>query len=82
MPTVSKKKAKSESLEVIEDRIHVIRGQRVMLDSDLADAYGVTTRRLNEQLRRNIKRFPSDFVFQLNEKEFDSLRSQIATSKT
>jgi len=51
-----------------------------MLDADLADAYGVPTKRLNEQLRRNKKRFPSDFVFQLNEEEFESLRSQFATS--
>ena len=51
-----------------------------MLDSDLADLYGVTTKRLNEQVRRNIQRFPSDFMFQMTSPEFENLRSQIATS--
>ncbi len=69
-------------IEVIEDKIYLLRGQRIMLDSDLAEVYGVTTKRLNEQVRRNIQRFPSDFVFQLTELEFVSLRnrSQFATS--
>jgi phage regulator Rha-like protein len=62
--------------------IRTIRGQKVILDSDLARIYGVPTKRLNEQVRRNIKRFPSDFMFQLTVKEADSLRSQIATLKT
>ena len=52
-----------------------------MLDSDLAELYGVETRRLNEQVARNIDRFPDDFMFRLNEREFESLMSQIATSK-
>jgi len=52
-----------------------------MLDSDLAELYGVETRRLNEQVARNIDRFPDDFMFRLDEKEFESLMSQIATSK-
>lgn len=52
-----------------------------MLDSDLAELYGVVTKRLNEQVRRNIERFPEDFMFQLSESEFEILRSQIATSK-
>jgi hypothetical protein len=60
-------------------RIFTIREQKVVLDSDLAAVYGVTTRRLNEQLRRNLKRFPEDFAFQLTAQEYESLRSQIAT---
>jgi hypothetical protein len=66
----------------IERAIHVVRGQRVMLDSDLPKLYGVTTRRLNEQLSRNKERFPQDFAFQLTQQEFASLMSQIAISKT
>ena len=53
-----------------------------MIDRDLTELYGVETKRLNEQVRRNIERFPSNFMFQLNESEFEFLRSQIATSKT
>jgi hypothetical protein len=64
----------------IESVIHLIRGHRVMLDSDLAAIYGVTTKRLNEQLRRNRSRFPGDFAFQLTAEELMNLRSQIATS--
>jgi hypothetical protein len=67
--------------ERIERMILLIRGLKVMLDSDLAELYGVTTKRLNEQVRRNLSRFPADFVFQLTESESDLLRSQIATSK-
>jgi len=63
-----------------EGGIHLIRGQRVMIDSSLATIYGVTTKRLNEQLRRNRSRFPSDFAFQLTAEELTDLRSQIATS--
>ena len=66
----------------ISDKILLIRGQYVMIDRDLAELYGVETKRLNEQVRRNIERFPSNFMFQLNENEFEFLRSQIATSKT
>lgn len=65
----------------LESAIHLIRGQRVMLDSDLAAIYGVTTKRLNEQLKRNRPRFPDDFAFQLTFQEFTNLRSQSATSK-
>ena len=68
-------------VEVIEKKIYLIRGQKVMLDSDLAELYGVPTKRLNEQVRRNISRFPSDFMFQLTDDEATSLRSQIATLK-
>jgi hypothetical protein len=60
-------------------RILTIRDQKVVLDSDLARVYSVTTKRLNEQLRRNRKRFPQDFAFQLSVEEYESLRSQIAT---
>lgn len=61
-------------------QIYVIRGQRVMLDMDLAEVYGTSTKRLNEQVRRNINRFPPEFVFQLTDVEFENLRSQNATS--
>ena len=64
------------SVQVIEHRIYFIRGQKVMLDSDLAALYRVTTKRLNEQVRRNIKRFPHDFMLQLDSAECVSLRSQ------
>ena len=66
----------------ISARIHVIRGQRVLLDSDLAALYGVTTKRFNEQVRRNQERFPEDFLLHLTEAEASALRSQIATLKT
>ncbi len=68
----------SEAL--IENQIHIVRGQRVMLDSALAELYGVPTSRLNEQVSRNRTRFPSDFAFQLTQKEFTALISQSATS--
>lgn len=64
----------------VESLIRVIRGQQVMLDRDLAELYGVETKRLNEQVKRNIERFPEDFMFQLTPNEFDNLKSQIATS--
>ncbi len=66
--------------ESIETKILTIRGHRVMLDADLAELYGVETKRFNEQVRRNVERFPEDFMFQLSEEEFDGLRSQFATS--
>lgn len=64
----------------IINKIYVVRDHKVMLDRDLAALYGVTTKRLNEQVKRNYKRFPSAFMFQLHEDELDSLRSQNATS--
>jgi len=67
------------SVEIIERKIYLIRGHKVMLDSDLAELYGIETKRLNEQVRRNLKRFPEDFMFQLTLAEAESLRSQIAT---
>jgi ORF6N domain-containing protein len=70
------------NLALIEQRIYTIRGVRVILDSDLAALYGVPTKRLNEQYRRNRERFPEDFAFQLTAEEADSLRSQIATSSS
>ncbi len=68
-------------MEVIEKRILLIRGRKVMLDADLAELYGVPTKRLNEQVKRNLNRFPLDFMFQLNEEEAEVLRSHFATSK-
>jgi hypothetical protein len=62
--------------------ILVLRGQRVLLDAELATLYGVTTKRFNEQVRRNRARFPEDFMFQLSAEESDSLRSQFATLKS
>jgi hypothetical protein len=64
-----------------ESRILIIRGHKVMLDVDLAEMYGIPTKRLNEQVKRNFKRFPVDFMFQLTQEEAEFLRSQIATSK-
>ena len=75
------KRASIVSLEGVVSRIFLVRGQKVMLDSDLATLYGVSTKRLNEQVRRNIRRFPSDFMFQLTKEEAESLRSQNATFK-
>jgi hypothetical protein len=64
----------------INERIYFIRGHRVMLDSDLAVLYAVPSKRLNEQVKRNLLRFPEDFCFQLTNRELTDLRSQIATS--
>src|SRR4030095_14674907 len=66
----------------IESAIHFIRGQRVMLDSDSTMIYVITTKRLNEQLKRNLLRFPPDFAFQLTVQEFRNLKSRIATSSS
>jgi len=68
-------------IERIERAIYVVRGQKVMLDSDLAALYGVSTARLNQQVNRNVERFPEDFMFQLTIEEFKVLMLQIATSK-
>ena len=68
-------------VEIIEQKILLIQGHKVMLDSDLAELYGVEAKRLNEQVKRNIARFPSDFMFQLSEDDYSALRSQIATLK-
>src|SRR5882724_11823961 len=69
-------------LDRIERRIYLLRGQKVMLDADLADIYGVSTKRLNEQVKRNLDRFPKDFMLQLTKEEVVALKSQIATSNT
>jgi hypothetical protein len=78
-------KASTKSLipiERVERKIYVLREEKVMLDSDLAELYGVNAKRLNEQVKRNRQRFPDDFMFQLTAEEAKSLRSQIATLKT
>lgn len=67
-------------LETITQQIYLLRGQKVLLDADLAALYGVETRRLNEQVRRNIQRFPHDFMFELTSEEFGNLMSHFATS--
>ncbi len=67
-------------LETITQRIVLLRGQKTLLDSDLAALYGVPTKRFNEQVKRNLERFPADFMFQITEEEFAALRSHFATS--
>ena len=70
------------SVEVIERKIYLIRGLKVMIDVDLAELYGVSTKRLNQQVTRNKKRFPEDFMFRLTKDEAESLRLQFATSSS
>jgi hypothetical protein len=67
---------------VVLSKIYLIRGKKVMVDKDLAEMYGVETKRLNEQVKRNIKRFPGDFMFQLNLDEFENWKSQFATTNS
>ncbi len=69
-------------VEVIENKIYLIRGQKVMLDRDLAQLYGTETRALKQAVKRNLKRFPPDFMFQLSKEEFTNWRSQIVMSKS
>lgn len=69
-------------VQQIQSKIYVIREQRIMLDFDLAELYEVETRVLNQAVKRNIKRFPDDFMFQLTKHEWESLISQIVISKT
>jgi hypothetical protein len=69
-------------IEQIERSIYLIRGHKVMLDHELADLYGVSTKALKQAVRRNLDRFPSDFMFELTKKEFANLRSQIVTSSS
>lgn len=71
-----------DDIAIIENKIYEIRGQKVMLDFDLAEMYGVETKRLKEQVRRNIERFPAEFMFELTKEEVQFSRSQIATLKT
>ncbi len=77
-------KSKLPTTKVTEDlileKIYVIRGQKVMLDKDLAEMYGVEVKRLNESVKRNLLRFPDDFMFQLSTEEWQILKSQFATS--
>ncbi len=70
------------SLSAIESKIYLIRGRKVMIDSDLAELYAVETKNLNRAVQRNIERFPNDFMFQLNMEETELLRFQIGTSKS
>jgi hypothetical protein len=81
---MAKKKAAGQlaTAEQIERTIHVVRGQRVMLDADLAKLYSVPTRRLNEQVARNRDRFPTDFAYQNTQQEFTNLMSQNAISSS
>ena len=66
--------------ELIMSKIYLIRGQKVMLDRDIAELYGTETKRANEQVRRNSERFPENFMFQLTQEEMQNLRSQNATT--
>ena len=68
------------TIKSIRNLVYTIRGQQVMLDSDLAELYGYEVKRFNEQVKRNINRFPEDFMFQLTEEEVNNLRSQFATA--
>jgi len=76
-----KRRTPTGSVWDVESCIQTVRGQKVILDTDLARIYGVPTKRLNQQLRRNVDRFPEDFAFQLTLQEWESLRLQIATLK-
>lgn len=71
---------KQKEINTIKNKVYTIRNQKVMLDSDLAEIYGYQVKRLNEQVKRNINRFPEDFMFQLSEEEVNNLWSQIATT--
>ncbi len=82
MPTNNTLPTAALSAQDIAQRIQLLRGQRVVLDSDLAALYGVTTKRFNEQVKRNAARFPADFVFQITSEESEFLRSQFATLET
>ena len=75
-----KPSSSAATVALIEQRIYVVREQRIMLDNDLADLYGVATKNLNKAVRRNVARFPPDFMFQLSDQEVTNLRFQIGTS--
>jgi len=77
---MSNKRLPATAVARIAESVLLIRGQKVLLDADLAAIYGVETRRLNEQVRRNRERFPGDFIFELTQEEFANLKSQFATS--
>ena len=72
---------KEDLLALVKSKIYTIRGQKVMLDFDLAQMYGVETRAMNQAVKRNIERFPEDFMFQLTKGEYEILKSQIVISK-
>lgn len=76
------KKSLAITDEVVVNKIYLIRGKKVMLDRDLAEMYGVETRRLNEQVKRNVNRFPDDFMFRLTTQEMQNWMSQFATSNS
>ena len=80
-PKAKERSADNLALQKIAPLIHQIRGERIILDSDLSAIYGVDTRSLVQAVKRNIERFPSDSAFQLSADEYDSLRSQIVISK-
>ena len=77
---MSKNKNENSIPTNVENLVYLIRGEKVMFDSDLANLYEVETKRLIQAMKRNIERFPSDFMFQLNNDEYENLRSQIVTS--
>ena len=77
---MAKRRGSDVRKERIEEKIFIVRGQRVMLDEDLAEIYGVTTTRLNEQVTRNVDRFPDDFCYRLTGEELANLKSHFATS--
>ena len=81
-PAIMRNPSSETATRSIESHIITIRGQRVILDSDLADLYGVQTKVLNQALKRNLRRFPKDFLIKLSEEEWDLLKSQFVTSKT
>ncbi len=80
MPTLKHPNLPVITDELVMEKVYLIRGQKVMIDSDLSRLYQVETKRLNEQVGRNPERFPEDFMFQLSREEFENLKSQIATS--
>jgi hypothetical protein len=82
VPHTKKLASLTVSVQLIERRIYLIRGLKVMIDVDLAELYGVPTHRLNERVKRNRKRFPEDFMFQLTKEEAENLRSQFAISSS
>lgn len=77
---MNKKQENLLPIESIQNKIYVIRGKKVLIDRHLAELYGVSTKRLNEQVKRNLRRFPDDFMFQLSKEEYLQWKSQIATS--
>lgn len=77
---IRKIRKENDPVEIITRKILIIRGSKVILDRDIAELYGVETRIINQAVRRNINRFPKDFMFQLSKKEFENWKSQIVIS--